>query len=103
MQPLPLLQATPPAGQSNLLFQLFPFLLIFAVFYFLLIRPARVKQKRHQEMLQQLKNGDRVLTSGGIYGTIVGISGGTVQLRVADKVKIEIQKSSISERVEEKS
>ena len=76
-----------------------PFIAIFAIFYLLLIRPARVKQKRHQEMLKSLNNGDRILTTGGIFGTIAGISEGIVQLRVSEKVKIEIQKSSIAEKV----
>ena len=105
MHPSQLLQATPPAGSPVLWFlQNFGlFFVIFAIFYLLLIRPARVKQKRHQEMLKQLSNGDRILTTGGIYGTIAGITEGTVQLRIADKVKIDIQKSSIAEKTESKS
>ena len=101
MHPSQLLQATPSSASpfQGFLFQMVPFIAIFAIFYLLLIRPARVKQKRHQEMLQNLGNGDRILTSGGIFGTIVGISAEIVQLRIADKVKIEIQKSSISEKV----
>ncbi len=101
MHPSQLLQATPSAGNplQGFLFQMVPFIAIFAIFYLLLIRPARVKQKRHQEMLKNLGNGDRILTTGGIFGTIVGISAEIVQLRIADKVKIEIQKSSISEKV----
>lgn len=101
MHPAQLLQATPqPASPVLWFLQNFGlFFVIFAIFYLLLIRPARVKQKHHQEMLNALGNGDRVLTTGGIFGTIVGISEGTVQLRIADKVKIDIQKSAIAEKV----
>ena len=79
-----LLQATPSSANpfQGFLFQMVPFIAIFAIFYLLLIRPARVKQKRHQEMLKSLNNGDRILTTGGIFGTIAGISEGIVQLRV---------------------
>lgn len=75
---------------------LLPYAIIFALFYFLLIAPARKKQQRTQEMLSGLKNGDRVVMNCGIYGTIVSISGDVVQLRIADKAKIEVTKSSIA-------
>ncbi len=75
--------------------------LMFAIFYFLLIAPARKKQKRLQEMINNLKNGDRVVTTGGIYGTVVGISEQIVQLRIAEKVKIDISKSAIAGLVKE--
>ncbi len=90
--------ATPPqgGGQQSMLLQLVPFLLILAVFYFLLIAPARKKQKRHAEMLGNLKAGDRVVTSGGIYGTVVGVDEEKVQLRIADQVKIEVAKHAIA-------
>ena len=75
--------------------------LMFAIFYFLLIAPARKKQKRLQGMINNLKNGDRVVTTGGIYGTVVGISEQIVQLRIAEKVKIDISKSAIAGLVTE--
>lgn len=74
----------------------------FAVFYFLLIRPQQRRQKKWQEMLSQLKSGDRVTTSGGIIGTILsmkdgeGRDGGTIVLRVPpDNLKLEVARSSI--------
>lgn len=70
--------------------------LMFAIFYFLLIAPARKKQKRLQDMISNLKNGDRVVTTGGIYGTVVGISEQTIQLRIAEKVKIDVTRSAIA-------
>ena len=99
---LTLLQVAPSGGNPiALFFQNFGFLIvIFAIFYFLLIRPARAKQKRHQEMLGSLHNGDQVVTSGGLFGTVVAITDRRVTLRVADKVKVEFQRSSISEKME---
>lgn len=83
-------------AQPSLLVQLVPFALIFAVFYFLIFAPMRKKQKTHAEMLSKLRAGDRVVTSGGIHGTVVGISDHVVQLRIADQVKIEVSRSAIS-------
>jgi preprotein translocase subunit YajC len=77
---------------------LVPLLAFFAIFYFLLIMPAQRRQKKAAEMLAALKSGDKVVTNGGIYGTIVGLdeNDGTVQLRVADQVKIKVTRSAIA-------
>ena len=96
---LPAVALAPPTGgaeQPNFLVTLMPFVLIFLIFYFLLIAPARRKQKKHTERLGSLKNGDRVITSGGIHGTVVGVAEQVVQVRVADGVKIEVSKHAIS-------
>ena len=69
---------------------------MFAIFYFLLIRPQQTKQKQHQKMLESVKKGDRVLTSGGIYGSVVGVKENVVVLKIADNVKVEFAKSAIS-------
>jgi preprotein translocase subunit YajC len=66
------------------------------IFYFLLIRPAQTRQKRTQEMLNTLKNGDKVITSGGLYGTIVGIENDSIQLRIADQVKVKVLRSAVT-------
>jgi len=88
--------APPPGqGQANPWMQLVPLVVIFVIFYFLLIRPARNKQKVVQKMLDSLRNGDKVVTSGGLMGTVVGLDKSVVQLRVADKVKVDVTKSSI--------
>ena len=74
-----------------------PFLLIIAVFYFLLIRPNQARQKKWQEMLSQIKPGDRVTTNGGIRGTIISVKDDAVQLRVPpDNLRLEIVKSAIA-------
>ncbi|WP_027718162.1 preprotein translocase subunit YajC [Desulfovirgula thermocuniculi] len=70
---------------------------LFALMYFLLIRPQQVRQKKHQEMLRNLKVNDPVVTVGGIYGTIVKIKEDTVVLRVADNVRIEVLKNAIAQ------
>lgn len=72
-----------------------PLILIMVIFYFLLILPAQRRQKKTQQMLQALKNGDKVITNGGIYGTVVGLEDDTVQLRIADQVKIKLSRSAI--------
>ena len=83
-------------GQSGGLMGLFPLLIIFALFYFILIAPMRKKQKTLQQMIGALKNGDKIITNGGIHGTVVGVRDQVIQLRVADQVKIEISKSAVA-------
>lgn len=73
-----------------------PLILIFLIFYFLLILPQQRRQKEHQKMLQSLRKGDKVVTSGGIYGTVVGVKDDVVVLKIAENVKVEFVKSSIS-------
>jgi preprotein translocase subunit YajC len=92
---LTLLQQTEPAPRGNLLTALFPFILIFVIFYLLIIMPSRKKQKRHQEMVGQLKSGDKIVTSGGIYGTVMGVQKDRIELKVASNVKIEIAKNAV--------
>lgn len=92
--PAPELFAQAEGGSA--LAALFPILLIMVVFYFLLILPAQRRQKRHQQMLASLKAGDQVITSGGLYGTIVGLDEQSVQLRIADQVRVRVARSAIA-------
>jgi preprotein translocase subunit YajC len=78
---------------------LIPLALMFAIFYFILIRPQQKKQRQQQEMLKALKTGDQIVTSGGIYGTIVGIDEHKVSLKIADNVKVDLVRSSIATRL----
>ncbi|MCB0391699.1 MAG: preprotein translocase subunit YajC [Bdellovibrionales bacterium] len=78
-----------------------PFLFVFIIFYFLLIRPQQRRNKEHQNFLTKLKKGDNVLTSGGVLGTIAGLTEKFVTLEVADGVRIRILKTQISSPVEE--
>ena len=76
---------------------LLPLVAIFLVFYFLLFLPNQRRQKKQQELLQNLKNGDRVVTSGGVHGTIVGLRDDYIVLRVPpDSVKLEVQRSAVA-------
>jgi len=72
-----------------------PLILMFAIFYFLLIRPQQKKAKDHQEMINTLKKGDRVITSGGIHGRITSLDDTTITLEVADKIKIKFSRGNV--------
>ena len=87
-------------GGGNPLSMLFPILGMLAIFYFLLIRPQQKRQKETQKMITALKNGDRVLTSSGIYATVAGVKDDTLILKIADNVKIEVLKTAVSGVVE---
>ncbi len=82
-------------GQGSSLLPLLPIVAIFLIFYFIVFRPQRKRQQALQEMLRNLRNGDKVITSGGVYGIVAGMKDERVHLRVADQVKIEISKSAI--------
>ncbi|MDD3345561.1 MAG: preprotein translocase subunit YajC [Candidatus Omnitrophica bacterium] len=86
----------PQQGAASPLVQLFPLILIFGIFYFLIIRPQKQKEKDHQKMLAALNKNDEVVTFGGIHGTIVNVKEKTFILRIDENVKIEIEKSSVS-------
>lgn len=73
-----------------------PFFIIMVIFYVLLILPQQKQRKKVQQMLNELKSGDKVITNGGIYGTILGVEGDTVQLRIAEQVRIRVSKQSIA-------
>ena len=75
---------------------LFMILIIFGIFYFLLVRPQMKRQKEHNKMLESLKKGDRVITSGGIHGTIVGVKDDVVVLKISDEVKVEVTKGAVA-------
>ena len=81
---------------KNPLFQFLPFLLIFGIFYLLLIMPMRKRQKKHQELLGKLTKGDRVITTGGIFGTVVEAEGDVLTIRIADNVKIQVARSAVA-------
>ena len=97
MNPIDLLQAAPasPTMKDGLL-QMVPFLLIFVVFYFVLLAPMRKQQKKTKEMLAQLKKGDRVMTSCGIYGTVAQVEDQVVWVKIADTVKVKMAKSAVT-------
>jgi len=75
---------------------LLPFIIMFAIFYFLLIRPQQKRQKQRQQMLNNLKKGDKVITIGGLHGTIAELTDDTVVLRVNDVTKLTFDRSAIN-------
>src|SRR5260370_5758482 len=81
-------------GASQLL-QVVPFALILGIFYFIILLPAKRKQQKVQEFLDNLKENDKVVTTSGIYGQISRINGDKVQLQIADKVRIDVSKAAI--------
>lgn len=95
---MPLLaQGASPSGPAGLLGSpLLMIVVMFGIFYFLLILPSQRRQKKTAEMLQSLKSGDKVITTGGIYGTIVGLDNESVQLRIAEQVKVRVARSAIA-------
>ena len=93
MNALALLQS---AGGSAALIQFLPIVAIGLVFYFLVIGPANKQRKKTQEMLNSLKKGDRVITTGGIYGTIQGVEAEVVYLTISQNVKVKVARSAIS-------
>ncbi len=86
--------ATPDAGGSPWL-QLIPFVLVIGIFYFIILLPMRNKQKKVAEFLENLKVGDKIVTTGGIYGQVTRLGGDSVQLQIADKVRIDISKNAV--------
>jgi len=85
-----------PQSGVGMFTALLPFLLVFVIFYLLIVMPQRKRQKKHLTMVEQLKPGDRIITSGGMYGTVMGVQPDRIELKVAANVKIDITKSSVT-------
>lgn len=87
-----------PAGQAarpNMLGALLPFVLVFVIFYLLIIMPQRKKQKKHMDLVEALKPGDRIITTAGIFGTVMGVQKDLIELKVASNTNIKITKSAV--------
>src|SRR5213594_189095 len=88
--------ASPGGGGSGAVAtQLLFFAAIFAIFWFLLIRPQQKQKRDREQMLAALKRGDRIVTTGGLHGTVTGLNEHTVTVRVADQVKLEFDRSAV--------
>ena len=94
MGPAP--QAGQAGGASSMLTSLLPLVLIFVIFYFLLIRPQQKRAKEHRQMLDNIKKGDKVITSGGIYGVVESVGTNTLTLKIAENVKVKFGKGNIA-------
>jgi len=88
--------ASGQGGQAGGIAGFLPIIILFAIFYFLLIRPQQKKAKEHREMIANLKKGARIVSSGGIYGTIQSIDDTTIGLEIAEKVKIKISRGNVA-------
>jgi len=83
-------------GGGSMLMQLFPLIIIVGIFYLMIIRPQQKRQKEHKAMLDNLKKGDKIVTSGGLYGEIFALTQDTVTLVIADNVKVKVARGYIS-------
>jgi preprotein translocase subunit YajC len=83
-------------GAGGLVGTLLPLVLMMAVIWFLLIRPQSKEQQRHREMVRNLKKGDEVITVGGLYGKVMSLSDEKVSLRIADNVKVDVERAKIA-------
>ena len=91
--------STAASGQSGQLMAFLPLVLLFVVFYFLLIRPQQKRAKTHKQFIENLKRGDTVVTSGGLYGKITGVTEDAVTMEVAEKVRVKVAKNAVVEYV----
>ena len=89
-------QSVPGAGGPGPMMTIFPFILIFGIMYFMVIRPQQKKTKEHQELLNKLKKNDEVMTSGGIYGKVVDLKDTVVTIEVAPNVRIRVARPQIA-------
>lgn len=87
--------APPADGQPNVLVSLMPFVLMIGIFYVLVLLPMRRRQKKVQEFQSALKVGDKVITTSGIYGQVTKVDEKSVQVQIADKVRIEVSRAAI--------
>jgi preprotein translocase subunit YajC len=83
-------------GQSGGFGAFVPLILMFVIFYFLLIRPQQKKTKQHRQMIEGLKKGDRIVTSGGIHGRVTGVTDTTLTVEIADKVRVKVNRGNVS-------
>ncbi|MBI4981927.1 MAG: preprotein translocase subunit YajC [Candidatus Omnitrophica bacterium] len=86
----------PQAQAVNPILNLVPLVLIFVIFYFMLIRPQKAKEREHQKMLASLDKNDEVITSGGIHGTVINVKEKSVVIRIDDNVKMEVEKNCVA-------
>lgn len=85
-----------PGAQGNIWVQLFPFAVMLLIFYVIVLLPMRRRQKKIQDFQSSLKVGDKVITTGGIYGLVTRLSDATVQVQIADRVRIEVTRAAVA-------
>jgi preprotein translocase subunit YajC len=76
-----------------------PLLIVFGIFYFLVIRPQNQQRKQHEVMLQNIKKGDKIITTGGLHGTVAGLTGDVLKVKIADTVSVQISRSAVATKL----
>jgi preprotein translocase subunit YajC len=94
-QPFLVAMATPGQGAPSPWVQFLPFVLVLAIFYFIILLPMKRRQQKVSAFLSALKVGDRVVTTGGMFGTITRLNDQSLQLQIADKVRIEVSRAAV--------
>ena len=91
-------QSASPLGGSDMLIQIIPFVLIFVIMYFLMIRPQQKRQKLHQEMIKNVRRGDQVVMTGGLIGKVAKVTDeAELELEIADNVKVRVSRTAIAD------
>ncbi len=99
--------AVAPRGSSsaqpapNPIISFVPMIVVIGILYFLIIRPQQQQAKDHRRLVENLKNGDRIITQGGIHGTVTGIKGGIVQVKIADNVRVDVNRTAVAQVLQE--
>ena len=93
---LTLAMAAPPEGQGSPFTMFMPMIIIFAIFYFMLIRPQQRKDRERRELIANIKSGERVLFCGGLLGTVTNVKDATFTVKIAEGVKVEVARSAVS-------
>ncbi len=87
----------PQAASPNPIISFVPMLVVIGILYFLIIRPQQQQAKSHRRMVDELKTGDRVITQGGIHGTVTALKGQIVQVKIAENVRVDVNRTAISQ------
>ena len=93
--------SAPVAPAPSPIVSFVPMIVVIGILYLLIIRPQQQQAKEHKRMVDNLKTGDRVITQGGIHGTVTSIKGNIIQVKIADNVKVDISRSAISQVLQE--
>ena len=96
MNLLQIIAMQPQGGSGGIFGALVPILLVFLIFYFMILRPQQKKQKERDKLLSSVQKGDKVITAGGMHGTVIGLEEKTVLVQIADEVKVKFERSAIS-------
>jgi len=95
--------AVPPRGSPNAqpaaspIVSFVPMIVVIGILYFLIIRPQQQQAKEHRKLVDNLKTGDRVITQGGVHGTVTALRGGIVQVKIADNVRVDVNRTAIAQ------